>query len=109
MIEAAYPSNIKSNNEQLTFDIWCEMLADEEWGKVMINLKNHIKSSSYLPTINDLLKSTEVLKEGTKYIPSVEETTLYIESINNMKSDVSEERRKEHLENIRKILYKQEG
>lgn len=107
MAKTAFPNRSSSDENQLV-QLYYDGLSDMEPSIVLANFRNHVKTSTYFPLVKDLREGNGIVKEGTKYIPGVEETALYIESINNMKSDVSEERRKQHLENIRNILFVQE-
>ncbi|MBQ0138392.1 MAG: hypothetical protein KBT36_03775, partial [Kurthia sp.] len=54
MIEASFNNRLKSNNPNLTFNIYVDMLKDYDYSYVINNLKYHIQHSQFPPTIHDL-------------------------------------------------------
>lgn len=61
------------------FDNLSLFLADQDYTLVANNLKKHILSSSYLPTIADLVKQPNNLSDA----PDAAETRLFIEQREN--------------------------
>lgn len=92
-------------DDQVTWvNNWFTILEDENFDEINANLVKHIKNSEYPPKPNNIIS----VKEERISVPGVEETEAYIKSLKENKSDINEERINEHLENIRRILYKQE-
>jgi hypothetical protein len=92
------------DDPKATVEAWHMILKDYDFDEVGQNLKNHVESSSFAPTIADLVK-----KHTGRSIPGVKETQLLITQYERAET-ASKEVVEEELAKIRKILgIKREG
>ena len=89
MVFAAYPYYSKKNEFETVCDLYYLTLSDEDYSKIRENLKNYIRNNGqYAPNPKDLLNG---LTEEKHSIPSLEETTAYLETL-KPKEKLSRER-----------------
>lgn len=86
LIDIAYPGKLKTDNPQILAETWFTMLEEYDYNYVSHNLRHHIKSSPYLPSISDLITDKKK-QEGGRYIPDAAETKMMLE--NKYSSNVS--------------------
>lgn len=79
-------------------DNWFFYLEDENSHKIAQNLKAHVKTRRFPPTIADLLKINQ-----ERAIPSYEETRLMLDEIKNIVPATKEERERA-TEGIKELL-----
>lgn len=86
LIDITYPGKLKTDNPQVLFETWFTMLEEYDYNYVSHNLRQHIKTSPYLPSISDLITDKKK-QEGGRYIPDAAETKMMLE--NKYSSNVS--------------------
>lgn len=79
IIASNYQIQLSRIDSKMYFDNLSLFLADQDYTLVANNLKKHILSSSYLPTIADLVKQPNNLSDA----PDAAETRLFIEQREN--------------------------
>ena len=68
-INSMYPGRIREDNFATTLSVWSSLLAKHDESTVFDNLAAHAETSTYPPTISDLLKKPE-----KSTVPGYEET-----------------------------------
>ena len=86
LIDITYPGKLKTDNPQILAETWFTILEDYDYNYVSHNLRQHIKSSPYLPSISDLITDKKK-QEGGRYIPDANETKKLLD--NKYSSNVS--------------------
>ena len=70
-IDAMYPGKLKPTDFKRMLDVWSSALADFDETVIRKNLNAHRYTSSFIPTIADLVRKDA----GTRtYVPNAEET-----------------------------------
>ena len=97
-----YQNQMRNMDTKAFYENLKLFLADEPYQKVSKNLFNHIKESSYLPSIKDLVKDDRDVLRG---VPTAEETEAYIQSMEEHKKNaLPKEVVDSYLQKIKSII-----
>lgn len=90
-ISRFYPSNFRVKPEELEVFVedWFSVLENEDSTKIAKNLKEHLRTKHFPPTIADLLR---VNVNQERAIPGIEETRLLLEKMDSVVPATKEER-----------------
>lgn len=100
IIQDTYGNKFTVEDPGRKIDTWLMSLGEHDATKVAGNLKTHIETNTFPPTIADLVKKPI---QGDRAIPNAKETQLLLQGYSEVKP-ADEKTRAEALAEMRKIL-----
>ncbi|MFJ8268504.1 hypothetical protein [Peribacillus asahii] len=83
-IQSSYPGKFKVEDPANVLKSWEQVLRKHDFEKVSRNFERHLETSSFPPTIADLVKEKPL--DRINAIPDVNETLDYLDSLNKPNS-----------------------
>lgn len=74
MVNEAYNGRLHSSNDELKFQMYCDLLRDADAKEVLHNFRCHVTTSPHPPSVADLLGNTKPKDITSRYVPGYIET-----------------------------------
>lgn len=87
-IEIFYPGKFKIENARIV-ELWQNAMAEEDAGKINKNLKRYVLHNEWPPSISQLVDAEP--EASGPAVPTLEQTKLYLQGMDNQRERVKEE------------------